>query len=140
MTDHVDVVEVNPIVFVKSITEQIANGYYVQNSIVGYPHMALPYQIRLFETDEPAIKNKMEDSIHTVVVEGYDIMNWLLDVQDMAIQGFKMDLTRATVDDYKSITMTKPAPVQFDLGTPVEKPTAPAKPKRTTKPKPTQGE
>lgn len=139
MTDHVDVVEVNPIVFVKTITEQIRNGFYVQNSIVGYPVVGLPYQIRLFETAEPVVRNKLSDEIHTVVVEGYDIMQWLLDVQDVALQGFEMSLVQAVVDNFKSITMTKPAPVQFDLGE-AEKPAPAAKPKRTTKPKPTQGE
>lgn len=141
MTEFVDVVEVNPIVFVNKIVEQIAKGFYVQNSISGYPLVGLPYQIRLFETEAPEIRNKFDSEIHTVVVEGYDIMRWLLDVQDLALQGFVMTLTGASVDNYKSVTMTKPTPVTFDLGVVVEKPTAPtapAKPKRGTKPKPTQ--
>lgn len=141
MTEFVDVVEVNPIVFVNKIVEQIANGFYVQNTIAGYPLVGLPYQIRLFETAEPEVRNKLDSEVHTVVVEGYDIMRWLLDVQDVALQGFVMSLTGASVDNYKSVTMTKPAPVTFDLGVVAEKPTAPAKPKRTTtKTKPTQGE
>lgn len=139
MTEFVDVVEVNPIVFVNKIVEQIANGFYVQNTIAGYPLVGLPYQIRLFEADvEPVIRNKLESTIHTVVVEGYDIMRWLLDVQDVALQGFVMSLTGASVDNFKSVTMTKATPVTFDLGEAVEKPTAPSKAKRTTKTKPTQ--
>jgi len=142
MTEFVDVVEVNPIVFVNKIVEQIAKGFYVQNTIAGYPLVGLPYQIRLFETDEPEVRNKLDSEVHTVVVEGYDIMRWLLDVQDVALQGFVMSLTGASVDNYKSVTMSKPAPVKFDLGIVAEKPVeAPAaKPKRTTKSKPTQGE
>lgn len=141
MTEFVDVVEVNPIVFVNKIVEQIAKGFYVQNTIAGYPLVGLPYQIRLFETDEPQVRNKLDSEIHTVVVEGYDIMRWLLDVQDVALQGFDMTVTGASIDNFKSITMVKATPVTFDLGIAAEKPVAPAKQKRTTKTKPTdQGE
>lgn len=142
MTEFVDVVEVNPIVFVNKIVEQIAKGFYVQNSIAGYPLVGLPYQIRLFETDAPVVRNVLDGEVHTAVVEGYDIMRWLLDVQDVALQGFTMAITGASVDNFKSVTMTKVVPVQFDLGTATEKATeAPAaKTKRTTKSKTTQGE
>lgn len=137
MSDYVDVVEVNPIMFVKQIVGAIRNGYYVQNTISGYPVVGLPYQIRLFET-EPPVRNKLPDEIHTVVVEGYDIMRWLLDVQDVALQNFDMRLEGAVVDNYKSVTLEKVKPAEkvvFDLGTtPVE---APAKPKRAAKTKPT---
>lgn len=144
MTEFVDVVEVNPIQFVKSIVKQIHKGFYVQNSIVGYPVVGLPYQIRLFETEAPEVRNKMEDDIHTVVVEGYDIMLWLLDVQDMAVQGFDMSLTQAVVDNFKSITMVKAEPLKFEL-TPEEAKAPVAKVKRAAKTtkqdtKPTQGE
>jgi hypothetical protein len=141
MTDFVDVVEVNPILFVKQIVKQIHRGFYVQNSIAGYPVMGLPYQIRMFEAAEaPAVRNKMEDTIHTVVVEGYDVMLWLLDVQDMAVQGFDMSLTQAVVDNFKSITMIKAEPLKFEL-TPEETKAPVAKVKRAaSKTKPTQGE
>lgn len=138
MTEFVDVVEVNPIVFVNKIVEQIAKGFYVQNSIPGYPLVGLPYQIRLFETETPAVRNTLDSEVHTVVVEGYDIMRWLLDVQDVALQGFVMSVTGASVDNYKSVTMTKAIPVTFDLGGVSDKPTAPAKPKRVAKTKTTQ--
>lgn len=139
MIQFVDIVEVNPIVFVKKIVEQISQGFYVQNSIVGYPIVGLPYQIRLFQTEAPEVRNKLADEVHTVVVEGYDIMRWLLDVQDVALQGFDMSLTQAVVDNYKGITMIKAVPVQFDLGV-VSKanPEAHTRPtKRTSKAKPT---
>lgn len=131
MTNYVDVVEVNPLVFVNKIVEQIRNGFYVQNTIPGYPLVGLPYQIRLFETDTPAIRNELHSDIHTVVIEGYDIMQWLLDVQDVALQGFTMNMTGASVDNYKSVTMFKPEPVKFDLAP------EPVKTKRATKAKPT---
>lgn len=142
MTNFVDVVEVNPIVFVKEIVKQIGKGFYVQNSIVGYPVVGLPYQIRLFETEAPEVRNTLGADIHTVVVEGYDIMRWLLDVQDVALQGFTMSLTQAVVDNYKSVTMEKATPVSFALEKAPETPTeAPvAKPKRGPKAKPTTKE
>lgn len=138
MTEFVDVVEVNPIVFVKEIVRQIHRGFYVQNTIKGYPTVGLPYQIRLFETEAPTVRNPLPAEIHTAVVEGYDIMQWLLDVQDMAVQGFDMSLTQAVVDNYKSITMVKHEPLKFEL-TPEEAKAPVAKVKRAaskTKTKP----
>lgn len=136
MTNFVDVVEVNPIMFVKQIVEQIGKGFYVQNTIPGYPLMGLPYQIRMFDT-KPTIKNALHADVHTAVVEGYDVMLWLLDVQDIALQGFTMDLTGAVVDAFKSVTLKKAVPVKFDLGVAPEATVeAPAKAKRA-KSKPT---
>lgn len=129
MTEFVDVVEVNPIVFVKEIVGQIQKGFYVQNTIQGYPTVGIPYQIRLFEVDAPAVKNVLPTEIHTAVVEGYDIMQWLLDVQDIAVQGFDMSLKDAVVDNYKSVTMVKAEPLKFDL-TPEEAKAPVAKVKR----------
>lgn len=137
MTEFVDVVEVNPVVFVNKIVEHIANGFYVQNTLEGYPVMGHYFQIRLFETEEPAIRNKLDSEIHTVVVEGYDIAQWLLDVQDIALQGFKIATAGASVDNYKSVTLSRPAPVKFQLDAAPEKP---AKAKRAAKPKTTEGE
>lgn len=140
MTNIVDVVDVNPIMFVKLIVEQIQNGFYVQNSIPGYPYVGMPMMIRLFETDAPEIRNTLHEDIHTVVVEGYDIMQWLLDVQDVALQGFNVELKGASVDDYKSVTMVKAVPVSLD-GLKAEEATTeptPAKAKRAAKAKPTQ--
>lgn len=144
MTEFVDVVEINPVVFVNKIVEHIADGFYVQNTLAGYPSTGLPYYaIRLFKTEAPTVRNTLDSEVHTAVVEGYDIMRWLLDVQDVALQGFDMAVTGASVDNYKSVTMTKRKPMTFDLGTPVEKLTEPSKPKRTAtkaKTKPTEGE
>lgn len=139
MTNFVDVVEVNPILFVKKIVEQIGNGFYVQNTIAGYPLMGLPYQIRMFEVEAPAIRSVLHPDVHTAVVEGYDVMLWLLDVQDVAIQGFDMSLKQAVVDNYKSVTLLKATPVSLKGLQAVETPTeAPApKGKRTGKTKPT---
>lgn len=129
MTEFVDVVEVNPIVFVKEIVRQVRKGFYVQNTITGYPTLGLPYQIRLFETSEPAVRNALDKDIHTAVVEGYDIMTWLLDVQDLAVQGFDMELKDAVVDNFKSITMKRSAPVSLEGLQPIEDKPVP-KPKR----------
>lgn len=141
MTTYVDVVDINPILFVKKIVEEIGNGFYVQNTIAGYPSVGLPYnQIRLFEVETPETRNVLSAEIHTVVVEGYDVMRFLLDVQDVAIQGFDMSLTQAVVDNYKSVTMLRATPVSLEALKAPEKPTeAPAtKPKRGGKAKPTQ--
>jgi len=41
MTEYVDVVESSPITFVKSVTEKLAEGYHVANTIPGYPQFGV---------------------------------------------------------------------------------------------------
>lgn len=137
MTDFMTVVEVNPVVFVNKIIAEIRNGYYVTNTMEGYPIMGMPNYISLFETDEPAIIHPMPDEIQTLGVSGYDIMRWLLDVQDAIIQGFVPSDTPAFVDNYKTITLVRATVASLEGLKPAESATeAPvAKTKRPTKPK-----
>jgi len=137
MTEVTAVVEVNPVVFVKKIIEEIRNGNYLKNVIEGYPVMGLPNYINLYEGDEPEVIHPMGDDIRTVVVSGYEIMRWLLDVQDMVVQGFILeDISGVLVDNLKSITLQRPAVVSFELEEAPESATEAPKPKAKRTPKP----
>lgn len=55
MSEYIDVVEHNPIVFVKKVCEAIADGYTVTNDIAGYPSFSPYCQVRLFKSDSDSV-------------------------------------------------------------------------------------
>lgn len=79
MSDYIDVVEHNPIVFVKKVCEAIAEGYTVTNDIAGYPSFNPYCQVRLFKAaeDEAFVTPSWEDEL---TVENYDGMKFMLTV------------------------------------------------------------
>ncbi len=88
MTDFIDVVEHNPIVFVKTVAEQIAKGYSVQNTIPGYPQFgAYGNQIRLFKGEPKG--TTVIDKDHSGKVEHYDPMHFMLLLQSFVGAGYK---------------------------------------------------
>lgn len=137
MTAVSTVVEVNPVVFVNKILSEIQNGFYVVDTIDGYPVEGLPNYITLFETSEPEPKNIFPSDIDTVVIEGWDTMRWLLDVQDVIVQGFSLaDGTVALVDTYKSIVLKRDVAVPLDGLKASDSPTEAPKPRAKRSPKP----
>lgn len=87
MTDYVDVVEHNPIVFVKAICDALANGYTVHNTNAGYPSFEPWCQVRLFKGTPPAASQSVTDELETLVSQ-YDPMVFMLSVQDHVNAGF----------------------------------------------------
>lgn len=87
MTDFIDVVEHNPIVFVKAVTEAIKSGYTVQNTIAGYPQFgAYGNQVRLFK-GEPQGTTVIAEG-HNGMVEHYDPMHFMLLLQSFVAAGY----------------------------------------------------
>ncbi|WPJ20497.1 hypothetical protein vBPFY1MI_37 [Pseudomonas phage vB_PF_Y1-MI] len=113
MSDFIDLVDVNPISFVKQIVDNIPRGYYVKNTMAGFPIMGFPFTIRMFEMEAPAVIKQIDPEQDRVYVEGYAIMEWLLEVQDVVIQGFEMDMLNASVDNYKGIWLKRKEKVSF---------------------------
>ena len=87
MTEFIDVVEHNPIVFVKQVSEAIANGYRVQNSNAGYPQFS-PYgnTIRLFKAERPGAT--IIPAEFNGMVEHYDAMGFILFLQMVVDAGY----------------------------------------------------
>jgi len=88
MTDYVDVVEHSPITFVKAITEKLAEGYVVQNTIAGYPQFgAYGNQVRLFK-GEPKGATILSEGV-TGMVEHYDPMPFVLLLESYVRNGYR---------------------------------------------------
>jgi hypothetical protein len=77
MADYLDIVEHNPITFVKNVCDAIADGYTVTNDIAGYPSFTPYCQVRLFKgaEDEAFITPSWEDDL---TVENYDGLKFML--------------------------------------------------------------
>lgn len=88
MTDFIDVVEHNPITFVKTIVEKLAEGYVVKNNIQGYPHFgSYGNLIRLFKGELPSGVVIPADT--TGLVQHYDPMHFMLMVQSLVQAGYR---------------------------------------------------
>lgn len=87
MTDYVDVVEHNPIVFVKAITEKLADGFVVQNSIAGFPEFGTyGNRVRLYKGEPQGAVILSEDV--TGMVEHYEPMPFMLLLESYVRNGY----------------------------------------------------
>lgn len=134
MTDYIDVVEHNPIVFVKVITEKLAEGFVVANTIAGYPQFgAYGNTVRLFKGEPKGAVIVSEEA--TGMVEHYDPMGFVLLLESYVRNGYVFkDKGKHFFDEQglKSIEMYVPAKEVEDK-TPAKK----AAPKKALKAEPT---
>lgn len=108
MNDFIDVVEHNPITFVKVVSEKLAEGYVVQNTVAGYPSFGMYCSsVRLFKGEAPA--GVILPDGFTGTIEHYEPMPFLLMLQSAVLAGykFKEDGTHF-IDErsFKSVQMT----------------------------------
>ena len=102
MTDYLDVVEHNPIVFVKAVCEAIAKGYHVKNTIPGYPQFgAYGNTVRLFKSETPS--GVIVSASHDGKVEHYDPMHFMLLVQNFVFAGYSFKADGAHYFDEKGL-------------------------------------
>lgn len=77
MSDYIDVVEHNPIVFVKKVCEAIAEGYTVTNDIAGYPNFNPYCQVRLFKVEQSGVVVPASWG-DDITIEDYDGMKFMI--------------------------------------------------------------
>lgn len=88
MTDFIDVVEHNPITFVKTVCEKLADGYVLQDSIAGFPHFGTHVNsVRLFKGERQGVVKISEN--HNGMVEHYEPMHFLLLVESFVSNGYQ---------------------------------------------------
>lgn len=87
MSDYVDIVEHNPIVFVKKVCEALSEGYTVTTSIEGYPSFSPYCQIRLFKVEQSGVvvPSAWADQVE-LRVEDYDGISFML-LLNAAVKG-----------------------------------------------------
>lgn len=128
----------NPITFLQLVQDSIQKGLYADDSVASYPLFAGLNEITLTVQDEPKRRNDLSE-IETVVIQGYDNVPFLLDVQDAILQDFAIVPDSVSLQPPYTVTLVKAAPATLDI-TPVAVDTratenAPEEP--TAAPKPT---
>lgn len=144
--DSIQITEVNALHFLQAVEEAIADGFYLNTSIEGYPQMGFPLQVRAFTGDTPEFRFDLTTEIKDLVIEGYDPINFMLDFQTAVLHGFHV-LDKGTNLDpvgLKVATMTRVVQKQavvLDLEPKaVETTTEAPKPAKTTRKPAKKGE
>lgn len=87
MTDFIDIVEHNPITFVKAVVEKLKEGYVVHNDIEGFPHFgAYSNGVRLYKGEKRTGVTMPEG--FTGIVQHYEPMHLLLLIEDAVLAGY----------------------------------------------------
>ena len=102
------IVEGNIINGITEVARAISEGFYVRNTMAGYP-VQLPYYfaIALTNGEKPESRVEVDTSQETHVIEGYDMFEWLLAIQDHIIAGYELVVHTITVDNYKGVVVQK---------------------------------
>lgn len=125
MTDFIDVVDHNPITFVKLVCEAFEDGYVVHNTITGAPFFGtMYYSVRLFKGERHYIAEIPEN---TDRAEHYEALGLLQALESFVAAGYEFDLMGAHFFDDRSFKSVQMRPKAVEE--------AATKPKRTTKKK-----
>lgn len=102
------IVEGNIINGITEVAKAISEGFYVRNTMAGYP-VQLPYYfaIALTNGEKPEPRVEVDTSKDSHVVEGYDMFEWLLAIQDHIVAGYELVVHTITVDNYKGVVVQK---------------------------------
>ena len=114
MTEFVDVVDHNPIGFVNTVCEKLAEGYAVRNANEGVPLFAAYYHsIRLFKEDRGALVDIPADTNGRV--EHYEPLPFVKLLESFVAAGWEFDLRGAHFFDersFKSVQMRQKVAVE----------------------------
>lgn len=105
MSNQRHIFSYSPALFLGEFQEAVEQGLYIDNSVDCYPYL----QSALFEVtphtmDKPAQRHDLSESV-TVVIQSYDGVFFMLDMQDAILQGFKVDQDSVQFDTLYSATL-----------------------------------
>ncbi|UPW35856.1 hypothetical protein QE320_gp054 [Pseudomonas phage EM] len=120
----VNIIEYNPIVWLRSIHAHMEEGFRVMRSIEGYPVYGTLCQVQMFRQDgvQHEIEKELDGS--EVIVQEWDVFSLLMSMQNAFDQGFRIDkedpqfanmsfalktvkMTRVTAEESKAEADTK---------------------------------
>lgn len=101
------VADYNPILFMQAFEEAVNNGLYADTSIESYPQLTAGLnEINLKDIERPQVRNDLDEA-NTVVIQGYEPIHFILDVQDAILQGFYIDVQSVAIGvNYAPHTVT----------------------------------
>ncbi|APD20903.1 hypothetical protein [Pseudomonas phage PA10] len=88
----INIVEYNPIVWLRSIHAHMKEGFRVVRSIEGYPVYGTLCQVQMFRQEgvSPEIEKELDGN--EVIVQEWDVFSLLMGMQNAFDQGFRIDL------------------------------------------------
>ena len=111
-TEYLNVVDMNPLLFLQQVQEAILNGFRVDNTIVTYPALhGVMKEILLNRSDlckDTAPIHPVDETADEVVVSEYESMSFMLDFQDAVLKGFRLVEDGFYFDSLKQVTLAKP--------------------------------
>jgi len=90
MTQTTIIADLSPELFLNALVDKVKDGFYADDSVVGWPHFNAINEMTLFKSAKPELRNDLS-KINTVLVEGYCNATFILDVQDAVLQGFVVE-------------------------------------------------
>jgi len=107
--DSIQITEVNALHFLQAIEEAISDGFFLNDSIEGYPQLGFPLQVRAFAGDTPEFRFELSPEVKDLVIEGYDPIIFVLDFQTAVLHGFHVVDSGTNIDPVglKVATMTR---------------------------------
>ncbi|QAX99790.1 hypothetical protein PaSzw1_6 [Pseudomonas phage PaSzW-1] len=88
----INIVEYNPIVWLRSIHAHMKEGFRVVRSIEGYPVYGTLCQVQMFRQEgvSPEIEKELDGN--EVIVQEWDVFSLLMGMQNAFDQGFRIDV------------------------------------------------
>jgi hypothetical protein len=111
IADHI------PGTFMQAFQDRVLDGYYADDTVAGYPYFAFINEVTLARHPQPAQRHDLSEH-NTVVIEGYDNVPFMFDVQDAILQGFEVDPQTVVFGTPHSVVLRKPVQAVLDA-TPV---------------------
>jgi len=110
------IVETNIVTFLSEVQAAIKEGYYVDNTIAGYPSNGTLKEVLLFKEPKLAPK-KSNHLVKRIDVSEYDAALFLLAFQEAVLEGYLLDEEAVRWDSLKIVGMQKaPEPVIVNRG------------------------
>jgi len=87
----INIVEYNPVVWIRSIHSHMKEGFRVVRSIEGYPVYGTLCQVQMFRQEGVSAEIEKELDGNEVVVQEWDVFSLLMGIQNAFDQGFRID-------------------------------------------------
>lgn len=118
------IMDYNPVLFLQAFEEAVQDGFYADDSVPSYPQLAAPNEITVRQMDTPKQRHDLT-GMKTVVIQAYENVPFILNVQDAILQGFYIDVQTVELGiTYAPHTVTLYKAAQGVLNvTPVASPT-----------------
>lgn len=107
MSNQRHIFSYSPTLFLTEFQEAVLAGLYIDNTVDCYPYLqSALFEVTPHSIEKPSQRNDLSESV-TVVIQSYDNVMFMLDVQDAILQGFRIDPNSAQFETLFSVTLQR---------------------------------